>query len=72
MCQQNGVSLAKTAVEVGEKVGLETEVLTWVKLSVNHYDYEPKKLTKIQHRETVFVYDIETYADEKKRSLYTI
>ena len=58
------------AVEVRDTFGYEKKVSIEVILTCNHYDYNPTKLAKLQHRENFFIHDIETYADEKTVKLY--
>ena len=59
------VSLSKAAEEVWGNFKNEKVILTEVKLMFNHYNYNQTKPTEIQHRQNVFVYDIELYPDEE-------
>ena len=43
----------------------EKIVLTEDKLSFNQSNYKPTKLSELLQRETLSVFDTETYADEK-------
>ena len=50
--------------KIGENLKNEEDFLTEDKLAFNQNDYNPTKLTKIQHT-IVFVHDIETYPDQQ-------
>ena len=57
MLKSKGVSVAKAAGEVKEKVKYGKQILTEIRLIFNQYYYNPTKPAKIQHRENVFIDD---------------
>ena len=63
--KSNRVSLAKAVEDVREKSKYEEEILSQDNFTVNNYDYNPKKLPKLQYWEFFWVYDTETFADEE-------